>query len=142
MPGGNSSFEIELPGGQIRCRHLEVGVRLRIPVKLSAVLTTLALACCLQAGTLVGHVRDMNWFAQYAGGPYGVGYYEFAVNANATNNAALGAFTATDILALSPTRAFPLAVTRFHHGTFGGGPRLPSMLRSQRMATALMSISG
>ena len=58
---------------------------------------SLALLACSHAGTLVGHVRDMNWYAQYSGGPYGVGYYEFAVNANATNNSALGAFAATDI---------------------------------------------
>ncbi|HEY0552156.1 MAG TPA: hypothetical protein VGF13_21325, partial [Verrucomicrobiae bacterium] len=50
-----------------------------------------------QAGTINGHVRDMNWYAQRAGNPFGVGYYEFAVNANATNISSLGAFAGTDI---------------------------------------------
>jgi hypothetical protein len=66
-------------------------------MRILAAIVSLALVLCSHAGTLVGHVRDMNWYAQYAGGPYGVGYYEFAVNANATNNAALGAFAATDL---------------------------------------------
>jgi hypothetical protein len=65
-------------------------------VKLAALLS-LALVLCLRGGTINGHVRDMNWYAQYQGGPIGVGYYEFAVNANATNNSALGAFAGTDI---------------------------------------------
>src|SRR5688572_371523 len=39
----------------------------------------------------------MNWYAQRQGGPFGVGYYEFAVNANATNISSLGAFAGTDI---------------------------------------------
>ena len=34
------------------------------------------------AGTLAGHVRDPNWYAQYQNQPAGVGYYEYAVNAN------------------------------------------------------------
>lgn len=49
------------------------------------------------AGTINGHVRDMNWYAQRQGGPFGVGYYEFAVNANATNVSSLGVFAGTDI---------------------------------------------
>src|SRR5213593_3384617 len=49
------------------------------------------------AGTIVGHVRDQNWYAQYQSNPYGVGYYEFAVNANGSNVSALGGFSATDI---------------------------------------------
>ncbi len=48
-------------------------------------------------GTLTGHVRDQNWYAQYQGNPFGVGYYEFAVNANAANNSSLGGFAATDV---------------------------------------------
>jgi hypothetical protein len=49
------------------------------------------------AGTLTGHVRDLNWYAQYQSNPFGVGYYEFAVDANATNNSSLGGFAATDV---------------------------------------------
>src|SRR3989441_3718139 len=48
-------------------------------------------------GTLTGHVRDQNWYAQYQSNPYGVGYYEFAVNANATNLSGLGGLAGTDI---------------------------------------------
>lgn len=57
----------------------------------------LALALPLHAGNLVGHVRDMNWYARYSTNPIGVGYYEFAVNANGTNFSALGGFAATDV---------------------------------------------
>jgi hypothetical protein len=66
-------------------------------VKIIALILSFGFAFCSQAGTLIGHVRDMNWYAQYAGNPFGVGYYEFAVNANATNNPALGAAAGTDI---------------------------------------------
>jgi hypothetical protein len=75
-------------------------------MKVCALLSS-ALVFSSHAGTLVGHVRDMNWFAQYAGGPYGVGYYEFAVNANATNNSSLGAFAATDIFGAFTNTAVP-----------------------------------
>ena len=51
-------------------------------------------------GTLTGHVRDPNWFAQYQSNPLGVGYFEFAVNANATNDSGLGGFAATDVFGL------------------------------------------
>ena len=61
-----------------------------------------ALALPAGAGTLAGHVRDQNWCARYQNNPPGVGYYEFAVNANATNNSspAAGGFSATDIFGL------------------------------------------
>ncbi len=61
-----------------------------------------ALALPAGAGTLTGHVRDQNWYARYQNNPPGVGYYEFAVNANATNDssAAGGGFSATDIFGL------------------------------------------
>lgn len=65
-------------------------------MKLAALLS-FSFALCSPAGSLIGHVRDMNWYAQYQGGPFGVGYYEFAVNGNATNNSALGALAGTDI---------------------------------------------
>jgi len=58
---------------------------------------SLVLASSALAGTLIGHVRDQNWYAQYQSNPFGVGYYEFAVNANAVSNASLGAATATDV---------------------------------------------
>src|SRR5262245_23887101 len=51
----------------------------------------------VMGGTLTGHVRDQNWYAQYQSNPVGVGYYEFAVNANAANNSSLGGFAATDV---------------------------------------------
>src|SRR5262245_46166819 len=57
----------------------------------------LLFAPILTGGTLTGHVRDENWYAQYQSNPPGVGYYEFAVNANATNNPGLGGFAATDV---------------------------------------------
>jgi hypothetical protein len=50
------------------------------------------------AGTLAGHVRDPNWYARRAtGDPFGVGYYEYAANANGTNLATTGGFSATDV---------------------------------------------
>jgi hypothetical protein len=70
------------------------------------------LACLLcpvlaSADTLIGHVRDQNWYAQYAGNPPGVGYYEFAVNANAVSNASTGAFAATDIFGAFTNTSLP-----------------------------------
>lgn len=50
-----------------------------------------------QAGTLTGHVRDPNWFAQRDGQPVGVGYYEYAVNANADGVNAPGGHDDTDV---------------------------------------------
>jgi hypothetical protein len=49
-----------------------------------ATLFSFLLVLCANAGTLNGHVRDMNWYAQYANNPFGVGYYEYAVNASAS----------------------------------------------------------
>jgi hypothetical protein len=48
-------------------------------------------------GTLAGYVRDQNWFAQYQSNPSGVGYYEYAVNANASGPSAPGGAAATDV---------------------------------------------
>jgi hypothetical protein len=50
-----------------------------------------------RAGTLTGHVRDQNWFAKYQNNPFGVGYYEYGVNANGTNLSVTGGFAATDV---------------------------------------------
>jgi hypothetical protein len=51
------------------------------------------------AGTLAGHVRDQNWYARRTDtDPLGVGYYEFAVNGNASGLSALGGLAATDVL--------------------------------------------
>jgi hypothetical protein len=66
----------------------------------SLVLCWLASAFAAGAGTLTGHVRDQNWFASYQSNPYGVGYYEYAVNANATNNTSAGGFAGTDIFGM------------------------------------------
>lgn len=49
------------------------------------------------AGTLLGHVRDPNWYARYQANPYGVGYYEYGVNANGLNLSTTGGFAATDV---------------------------------------------
>src|SRR5512140_676705 len=57
----------------------------------------LAVVSTAVAGTLTGFVRDQNWYAKYASNPYGVGYYEFAVNGNPSNSSALGAAAATGI---------------------------------------------
>ena len=52
----------------------------------------------LFAGTIIGHVRDLNWYARpTTNDPFGVGYYEFAANANATNISTVGGFDDTDI---------------------------------------------
>src|SRR5437867_3185204 len=48
-------------------------------------------------GTLAGHVRDPNWFAQYQTFPFGVGYYEYGVNANGTNITSTGGAAGTDV---------------------------------------------
>lgn len=61
-------------------------------------LTLLLLAQPTDAGTLVGHVRDQNWYARRdAAEPLGVGYYEYAVNANGQNLSTLGGYTGTDV---------------------------------------------
>jgi len=51
------------------------------------------------AGTLTGYVRDSNWYARYQGNPYGVGCYEFAVNASGSNGISTVLFgaAATDV---------------------------------------------
>ncbi len=51
----------------------------------------------LQSGTLIGYLRDQNWYARYQNNAPGVGYYEFAINGNATNFLTLGASTSTGI---------------------------------------------
>lgn len=66
-------------------------------IRSAHVVLLLPLLAVAHAGTLVGHVRDRNWYAQYQSNPVGVGYYEFAVNANATNTSSLGGFAGTDI---------------------------------------------
>lgn len=57
----------------------------------------LALLPAAWGGTLVGHLRDPNWFAQYQSNPYGVGWYECAINANGANLSSLGGGAATGI---------------------------------------------
>lgn len=72
------------------------------PMLARASLSVFLVLCCLPAaptaaGTLTGYVRDRNWYARYSGNPYGVGCYEYAINSNATNSLATGAFAATDV---------------------------------------------
>jgi hypothetical protein len=63
---------------------------------LCLVLTASALPT--HAGTLVGHVRDLNWYARRTTTePFGVGQYEYAVNANGTNISAVGGADDTDV---------------------------------------------
>jgi hypothetical protein len=67
-------------------------------VRLCCCGAVLLLSCFTGAsGTLTGYVRDQNWYARYSTNPYGVGYYEFAVNANATSETAPGVAAATGI---------------------------------------------
>jgi hypothetical protein len=49
------------------------------------------------AGELVGHLRDPNWYAQYQSFPFGVGQYEYAINANAANLAGAWGYEDTDV---------------------------------------------
>src|SRR5690349_3305343 len=49
------------------------------------------------AGTLVGHVRDENWFARYQANPFGVGYYEYAVNGTAVAAGTSAGAASTDV---------------------------------------------
>lgn len=70
------------------------------PTSLTQTLVLTSTCLChtaLLAGTLVGYVRDQNWYAQYQSNPFGVGYYEFAVNANAHGSSAPGGYAATDV---------------------------------------------
>jgi hypothetical protein len=54
-----------------------------------------------QGGILGGHVRDQNWYARReATDPFGVGYYEYAVNANGQDISSLGGFDDTDVFGL------------------------------------------
>lgn len=59
------------------------------------------------AGTIVGHVRDQNWFARYQSNPPGVGYYEYAVNANAANLSSAGGAGATDVFGVFQMPGLP-----------------------------------
>jgi len=52
------------------------------------------------AGTLVGNLRDQNWYARYQSNPsnpLGVGYYEYAINGNGSNLLSTGAYASTGI---------------------------------------------
>jgi hypothetical protein len=55
------------------------------------------LALSGHAGNLVGYLRDQNWYAHYQSRPYGVGCYEFALNANGADLASVGGASATDV---------------------------------------------
>src|SRR5437588_9560301 len=48
-------------------------------------------------GNIAGHLRDQNWYAQYQSNPYGVGYYEFAINGNGLYLSGLGGLASTDV---------------------------------------------
>lgn len=59
------------------------------------------------SGTMVGHVRDQNWFARYQSNPPGVGYYEYAVNANGNGSSSAGGIGATDVFGAFQMTALP-----------------------------------
>lgn len=66
-------------------------------VRWAVAVLALASPAAVAAGTIAGYVRDHNWYARYAGNPYGVGYYEIAVNANTANASGVGGAAATDV---------------------------------------------
>ena len=74
-------------------------VKTRFPTWTWAVLGLfVSLVCAGRAANISGHLRDPNWFARRStSSPYGVGYYEYAVNANARLSSALGGAAATDV---------------------------------------------
>jgi len=52
----------------------------------------------VSAGTILGHLRDQNWYARRStSDPFGVGQYEFAVNANMPTSFQIGGFDDTDV---------------------------------------------
>jgi hypothetical protein len=72
------------------------------------ILTGLGFVPAASAGTLAGHVRDPNWFARRADtDPFGVGYYEYAVNANGVTLTSLGGLAATDVYGAFQTQEVP-----------------------------------
>ena len=68
-----------------------------IMTRRSAILLFWATLLPAFGGTLVGHVRDRNWYARYSTNPPGVGYYEYGVNANPANSSAGAGRAATDV---------------------------------------------
>ncbi|HNU99905.1 MAG: hypothetical protein KA191_12920 [Verrucomicrobia bacterium] len=66
-----------------------------------ALLGVFTMACGIavgaNAGTLAGYLRDQNWYARYQSQPYGVGYYEYGINANPDGAAGTGGAAATDV---------------------------------------------
>ncbi|NLH73939.1 MAG: TIM barrel protein [Verrucomicrobia bacterium] len=63
---------------------------------ISSALLAVQLHCL--AGNLVGYLRDPNWYARKSpSDPYGVGYYEYAINANATQPLLADGTAATDV---------------------------------------------
>jgi hypothetical protein len=67
-----------------------------------------ALSASAVAGTLAGHVRDPNWYARPTNGAtFGVGYYEYGVNANGANVPTVGGFDDTDIFGAFQLASLP-----------------------------------
>jgi len=46
---------------------------------------------------LAGYLRDQNWYARFQSQPYGVGYYEYGINANPDGAVGTGGAAATDV---------------------------------------------
>jgi hypothetical protein len=84
--------------------------------KTAAAAGLLALICLgtftAAAGDLSGYVRDQNWFARYQNQPYGVGHYEFAINATGTNAQASLLFgtAATDVFGRFQMNSLPAGI--------------------------------
>src|SRR5258706_10173744 len=73
-------------------------VSLRFLLIVVWVAATLSGSNDLFASTVLGHLRDQNWYARpTASDPFGVGQYEYAINANGTNISSLGGFDDTDV---------------------------------------------
>jgi hypothetical protein len=65
---------------------------------------------CAEAGTLIGHVRDENWFARYQTNPFGVGYYEYGVNASPVGAATSAGAASTDVFGAFQMSSLPAGV--------------------------------
>src|SRR5262245_54954832 len=66
--------------------------------KIVCVLYLIVAAPTVTAGTIAGHLRDPNWYARPStNDPFGVGYYEYAINANADHLTTLGGADDTDV---------------------------------------------
>jgi hypothetical protein len=92
----------DVPARRVFSRNRALRCRTWLCIGVSA---TLVSRCA--AGTLIGHVRDPNWFATYQSNPPGVGYYEYAVNANGAGLSSLGGADDTDVFGVFQMNDLP-----------------------------------